>query len=202
MNGEQDQVLYAGRRRIAAARKVTSNGADRIRRFVPFLTAVSVLIAQIGVPQPVLAAGNPPPVQTYYIPIPEDQAATAFVAINGANGSGTQNTYVSIAAAGFGTRIYYDQWENGYDSDIANPVNLYSGGNTGGTQIWGDGIAANGCVPNKGGVAVTCTTANDVINSGDVIILSSVVDSATTATVIDYDARDKIGASSPMRWTV
>lgn len=50
-----------------------------------------------------------------------------------------------------GTIVYYDQWENGYDSDIANPLNLYSGSNTGGTQIWGDGIASNGCVPNKTG---------------------------------------------------
>ncbi len=198
MAGISDSVIFVRGRNLAAVRKLTRMGATLFRRCLPFFTAVSVLIAQIGVPQPVLAAGNPPPVQTFYVPVPEDQAETAFVAINGTNGSGTQNTYVSIAAAGFGTRIYYDQWENGYDNDIANPVNLYSGSNTGGTQIWGDGIAANGCVPNKSGVAVTCTDANDVINSGDVIILSSAVNPATTATVMDFDARDKIGASSPI----
>ena len=198
MGGNKDLADSAQGRSFAVARKFARSGATHFQRLVPLVTAVTVLAAQVGVPQPAFAAGNPPPVQTFYIPIPEDQAQTAFVAINGADGSGTQNTYVSIAAAGFGTRIYYDQWENGYDSDIANPVNLYSGSNTGGTQIWGDGIAANGCVPNKSGVAVTCTNANDVINSGDVIILSSAVDPATTATVMDFDARDKIGASSPI----
>ncbi len=72
---------------------------------------------------------------------------------------------MSIAVAGFVARIHYDQRENGYDSDIANPGNLNSGGNVGGIQIWGVGIAANGRVPNKVGVAVTFTDANDVINS-------------------------------------
>ncbi len=59
--------------------------------------------------------------------------------------------YNSIAVNENSTLVYYDQWENGYDSDIANPTNLYSASNLGGTQVWGNGVAADGCAPNIAG---------------------------------------------------
>ena len=147
------------------------------------------------------STANPPPVQIFYIPIPEDQAANTFEAINSGQG-GNQNTYISIAAVANGTIVYYDQWENGYEGDIANPLNLYSGSNTGGTQIWGDGIASNGCVPNKNGVAIACTNANDLINAGNVIVLDSNIEPTPAGmAIIDFDARDKIGTSKPIAMT-
>ena len=71
-----------------------------------------------------------------------------------------------------GTLVYYDQWENGvdtnnhYDDDIANPDDLYSSANTDGTQIWGDGLAHNGTCPG---------TTDDLITAGMVINLTNTV---------------------------
>ena len=62
------------------------------------------------------------------------------------------------------TIIYYDQWENGFDADIANPINIYSVGIPGCTQIWGDGNSANGFPPG---------IPRDIIYSGTVIVLNN-----------------------------
>ena len=83
---------------------------------------------------------NPAPVQTFYVTLPEDQALTVLDAINSAANSPTY-TYFSIAVGADNALVYYDQWENGYDSDIANPTDLYSASNLDGTQIWGNGEA-------------------------------------------------------------
>ena len=50
-------------------------------------------------------------------------------------------TYFSIAVAVTGTYVYYDQWEDGYAGDIANPTGaeIYSATNLDGVQIWGNG---------------------------------------------------------------
>lgn len=129
------------------------------------------------------------PVQTFYVPFPEAQLLQGLQAIaatgDGSTPANPMSTYVSIAAAAGGTIVYYDQWENGYDADISNPANLYSVSNPGGTQIWGDGNAANGAPPGIPG---------DVISAGTVIILNNQLSSATPLN-IDFDGRDKIAAT-------
>ncbi|MBL8392461.1 MAG: DUF11 domain-containing protein, partial [Candidatus Accumulibacter sp.] len=144
---------------------------------------------------------NPAPTQVFYVPFPEDQLLAGLQAIE--SGSGSTNpsspvqTYISIAASANNTIIYYDQWENGYDVDIANPNDLYSAINTGGTQIWGDGDISNGAAP-----GVT-TNPGDVINAGTVIVLNTVggVNTATLQSVIDFDGRDKIAATKSVAVT-
>ena len=133
---------------------------------------------------------NPTPAQLFYVPFPEDQLLQGLQAIDAGNSSADPTnpvtTYISIAAVADGTIIYYDQWENGYDADIANPANLYSSpGNTGGTQIWGDGNPANGAPPGIG---------SDLIDAGTVIILNNNV-TTTNLSAIDFDGRDKIAAT-------
>jgi hypothetical protein len=135
-------------------------------------------------------AANPAPVQLFYMPFPEDQLLTGLQAIESGGSGNTPvspvTTYISIAAVANGTIIYYDQWENGYDSDIANPVDLYSTpGNTDGTQIWGDGNVANGFPPGVPG---------DLINAGTVIILNNDINTANLL-AIDFDGRDKLAAT-------
>ena len=134
---------------------------------------------------------NRPPAQTFYIPIPEDNLLTALNVISPAAIDPVQ-TYVSLAVFVDGTFIYYDQWENGYDRDIANPNNLYSSANLGGTQIWGDGDPSNGFPPGY---------PSDVLKAGDVIILNNAVKSTTRQSVIDWDGGDKIGATKPIAVT-
>jgi hypothetical protein len=86
-----------------------------------------------------------------------------------------------------GTLIYYDQWENGYDSNITNPTNIYSIGNPGGTQIWGDGIDENGAAPGITG---------DIFKAGDIVVLRNVVPTNPRGTQIYFDGGDKIGATT------
>jgi len=139
-----------------------------------------------------VSAANPVPSQYFYVPFPEDQLLAGLQAIeSGGSGSTPANpvtVYISIAPLANNTIIYYDQWENGYDGDIANPANLYSAVNLGGTQIWGDGDPSNGIPPGF---------ATDVINAGSVIVLNNALNT-TTLTAIDWDGRDKIAATKPV----
>ena len=131
---------------------------------------------------------NPVPVQFFYVPLPEEQILQSLQTLN-TNGNSSVNpiqTYISIAAIADNTVIYYDQWENGFEPDIANPLNIYSNSNPGGTQIWGDGNPANGAPPGF---------PSDIINSGTVIILNNPVNTTTRQTDIDFDGGDKIAAS-------
>ncbi len=149
----------------------------------------------VGLRLPTAEAANPAPVQVYYVTLPEADALTVLSAINTAAISPI-TTYFSIAIGVSGTYIYYDQWENGYDSDIANPANLFSSGNPGGTQIWGNGKGSDGCAPNKNGTPITCSDANDVFTSGDVIIPNNAIPLPRNSNTLLFDARDKIGASN------
>lgn len=133
---------------------------------------------------------NPVPVQFFYVPLPEEQILQALQTVNTSSGGITSTnpvqTYISIASIADNTVIYYDQWENGFEPDIANPMNLYSISNPGGTQIWGDGNPANGAPPG---------IPSDIINSGTVIILNNAVNTTTRQSVIDFDGGDKIAAT-------
>jgi uncharacterized repeat protein (TIGR01451 family) len=117
-------------------------------------------------------ADNPAPVQIFYLPLPESDALTVLNAIH-SDADPPMYTYFSIAVGFDNTYVYYDQWEDGYAADIANPTpsELYnSATNPAGVQIWGNGLAADGCAPNINGVAFTCTDGADALNSGDNII--------------------------------
>ncbi|MGZ8964379.1 SdrD B-like domain-containing protein, partial [Methylomagnum sp.] len=117
----------------------------------------------LGAVQPVWAVTYTT-VQAFYVPLPENKLLDMFTDINGADGSGdspapvspvTSNT--SIAPSTNGTVIVYDHWEDGYETDINNPVQSS-------TEIWGDNNAANGKPPGF---------ANDLINAGNVFILTN-----------------------------
>ncbi|MBP6786366.1 MAG: DUF11 domain-containing protein [Candidatus Promineofilum sp.] len=130
------------------------------------------------------------PVQVFYITEPEGDVLPAMGIINSAAVS-PMVTKISIAISSANTLVYYDHWENGFANDIANPTvgEIYaSPGNLGGVQIWGDGNTANGAPPGFPG---------DLLNSGNVIILedNSVV-VPNLATTIDWDGKDKIGATN------
>lgn len=163
-----------------------------LRKFLLWKTAITTLVFLVmmfATPLSIIAQStNPVPVQFFYVPLPENQILQALQTIN-TNGTASTNpvqTYISIAAIADNTVIYYDQWENGFDADISNPLNLYSITNPGGTQIWGDGNPANGAPPGIPG---------DIINSGTVIILNNPVTTTTRQSVIDFDGGDRIAAT-------
>src|ERR1043165_3750344 len=78
-------------------------------------------------------------VHEFFLPMPESQILQTFNALE----SGVSNTLdstFSVVVTGSGTVVYYDQWEDGYETDLAHPVQAS-------TKIWGDGNNANGIAP-------------------------------------------------------
>lgn len=121
-----------------------------------------------------------PAVQFFYIPKKEADIRSGLYAVNTAFGLiGNIRTVVSLTVSTDNTIIYYDHWEDGYESDLNNPTQST-------TKIWGDNDPSNGIPPGY---------TTDVLNAGNIITLDNVVNVANTATTIDYDGEDKIGAS-------
>src|SRR5271154_3825312 len=119
-------------------------------------------------------------VQDFYLPMPEQQIYEANSAIVSGTGSTIASTF-SIIVTGNGTVIYYDQWEDGYETDLSNPTQPT-------TQIWGDGNDAHGIPPgfahNPLGLA-----------AGTVITLTNNVTLPRNPSTILWDARDHIAAT-------
>ncbi|MBY0280139.1 hypothetical protein K2Z84_32805 [Candidatus Binatia bacterium] len=162
------------------------------RRSILTRVLYTSILSLLLLPAAAAHAANPTPAQLFYVPFPEDQLLQGLQSINASDPRDPVTTYVSIAAVADGTILYYDQWENGYDADIANPANLYANpGNLGGTQIWGDGNPANGAPPGL---------PSDLIDAGTVIVLKNDVTS-TNLTAIDFDGRDKIAATKTVAVT-
>ena len=130
-----------------------------------------------------LFAANPPPVQIFYVPAPEDDAFAALQGIFPGSSpfpiTEPMVSFTSISVIAEGTILYYDQWEDGYEIDISNPTQAS-------TQVWGDGNPANGAPPGFAG---------DTFGSNAVIILRSNVNLATRQSVVDFDGGDKFGAT-------
>ena len=160
-------------------------------------------------------ASNPAPLQTYYISLAEDDILALFDDSDPAGGTWPDPisplrsvTYISIGTDG--TLVYFDQWEDGgYESDIANPTsNVFNASsNPDGSQVWGDGVLANGCPPNVSNTPNPCLAPeDDIFENGDVIVLDNFVNinGTTSATYsrdpseIFFDGGDKFGTSLPV----
>ena len=186
------QLLSILRRRATLSSLPFTTSYTALRPYRRPLLLLYSLVLSLFLYQTALAA-NPVPVQTYYIPLPEDQVFSVLENIfPGRNicGGGTSDvtdpiiTYVSIAARTSNTIIYYDHWEDGFEDDIANPIQPT-------TEIWGDGNVSNGAPPN---------VANDQINANTVIILNNAIATGGRGT-LDFDGGDKIASSKAIAAT-
>jgi len=125
-------------------------------------------------------------VESYFIPGPEGQILQSLQSIDcgGATSSPDDpvHTYVSIGIVEDGVRIYYDQWENGYETNLAFPSQLFGENKT---QIWGDDDPLNGIPPGY---------TRDILVAGGSIILDNEVVSTTTQSVTDFDGGDRIAS--------
>ena len=120
-------------------------------------------------------------VQEFYLPMPEQQINTANNAIISGTSSSILSTF-SIVVTASGTVIYYDQWEDGYETDLSNPTQSS-------TQIWGDGNTNNGVAPGY---------PNDILPAGAVITLTNTVTQPRNPSQFLWDARDRIAASKAL----
>jgi uncharacterized repeat protein (TIGR01451 family) len=178
----------------ATLRPTALRSANRlaVSRWLAFAALCAVWIGLAA--KPVIAA-NPPPVQVFYVPIPEDQAFTSLAAMfpgNAACGvvgfaevAEPITTYNSISILAEGTIIYYDHWEDGFETDISHPTQPSS-------QIWGDGVVGNGRPPNIN---------SDLLAPNTVLVLRSDVTLADRQFDIDFDGGDRIAASRTIAFT-
>ncbi len=125
-------------------------------------------------------------VQTFYVPITEEQIRTWEDGIYGGTIGDDVNTVISITATFNDSVIYYDQWEDGYEDDISNPVQST-------TLVWGDRNAANGAPP--GCSADAC----DVVSAGTVIALQNAMPAnPRDQGNIFFDAGDKFASTGQL----
>ena len=119
-------------------------------------------------------------VHDFYLPLPEAQIRATMLSLAPKTGT-TLESIFSIVVTGPGTIIHYDQWEDGYETDVNNPLQRA-------TQIWGDGNDANGTPPGY---------ASDPsgLPTGAVIALRNLVSLPRNPAVFLYDARDRVTAS-------
>ena len=87
-------------------------------------------------------------------------------------------TTISIAIQKSNTRVNFDHWEDGPEADLTSPVQPSS-------EIWGDGNAANGIPPGFG-----LTDADDVLISGDIIVLTNTVTLPRDPATLFFDGGD------------
>ena len=122
-------------------------------------------------------------VHDFYLPLPEAQIRQTFTAIE--NNIGTRiDSVFSVVVTGEGTQIYFDHWEDGYEINLANPLQSS-------TEIWGDGDNGNGIAPGF---------ANDPagLDSGAVLSLRNYVDLPRNPSNILYDGRDRMAATKAL----
>lgn len=171
-------------RRLPSLPRAVAAGVTRSRwlRLALALSLLAGAFTILSVSAPPALAG-PPPVITSYVPLPTDDYATALNSVNSSAGS-VMNERIGITIAGDGAIVYYDHWEDGYESDIANPPV----GST--THVWGDGDISNG------NAATHCATscAGDLLSAGDVIILSNQVTTPRNSTIF-FDGSDKVAST-------
>lgn len=136
-------------------------------------------------------SGGTASLASYYLPYREDHILTSLATIydESSCGGGVPESispiqsYNSISIAFDDTIIFYDHYEDntisGYETDVRTPTQKE-------TEIWGDGILLNGVAPGD---------TDDILNSGEVIILSDFVDTGTLGSEVVYGGRDKFSSS-------
>ncbi len=159
------------RSRNKHASRSRSRGPLGVTAAALVMAQVAALLVVFGIQLPTRPpqGPGPEPFVTVYVPLSEGDYMTALRNGTGRPGSigTTARTTISITAAAADSVIYYDQWENGFETTINDPA-VTSG--AGATLVWGDGNTANG------DVTPFCPRCSaDIIPAGGVITLNNSV---------------------------
>ncbi len=147
----------------------------------------ALLVLILGLGWGVCAVHGANVLQTFYVPLPEDQMQITLNAVDAYRGyiGNEMRSAISMVVGTDATMLYYDHWEDGYEDDITAPTQTTS-------QVWGDGNAANGYPPGFPG---------DLLDAGDVVRLESTIDVTRNSVTIEYDGRDKVATTYPIAMT-
>lgn len=121
-----------------------------------------------------------PIVQEWFVPQPEAQLRQDYAVLAPAINSIT-DTVIAVTVPVVGTKVVYDQWEDGYETDLANPTQTT-------TQIWGDGNNVNGKPPGF---------VNDPasFSAGALVLMRNNVTLPRNAATLLFDGRDRLGST-------
>ncbi|MEL6893561.1 MAG: SdrD B-like domain-containing protein, partial [Actinomycetota bacterium] len=119
-----------------------------------------------------------------YVPLAEQEISDGLFSIFPAGASAADDVVstISITASAAGALIYWDHWEDGYEADLTMPVSAT-------TEVWGDGVAANGMRPGA------ADATEDVIDLGEVIFLQDAVELPRDPDQIFFDGNDKVAST-------
>jgi hypothetical protein len=166
------------------------------------LRMTSSLIVACGVlsmsmlPSQVAATAVAFPVQTYFVPLPEELVLDGVFKVlhkRAVTRNGPYPSVVTLLSATISidnTVIFYDHHEDGFEADVVRSSQAS-------TEIWGDGNAANGCAPGT----VPCTDATDILKTGSAIVIQNEVPMPRNNSQFMYDGGDRIQASFPIAVT-
>jgi hypothetical protein len=146
-------------------------------RFRSFLALLGVSL--------VYSQNRYPIVQSYFVPLPEDDLLTSFQSINNDPDLGARSpvtSTISIAISSTNMIIIYDHWEDGYELDPARPSQST-------TEIWGDRNIANGAPPG------VWSNQDDVLTGGRAIIIQNNVPIPRDKNLILFDGGDRVSAT-------
>ena len=146
---------------------------------------VAVALALLAVPNAMAQSVA----QTYFVPIPEEHVFSWAGSIDDGTfpPSDEIHTVISLSIVFDNTILWWDHWEDGFETDIANPDPA------GTTEIWGDMTAANGAPPGCG------ADACDLLSSGDTVFSESdIFANPRDPAVFFYDGMDKFAVSDPI----
>lgn len=155
-----------------------------LRPFILLSVLCGLLLIQASLVAQTTPSELPAPVQTYFIPLPEDDLLIGMDKLNPDINSPT-HTVVSIVVGANDLIIYYDHWEDGYEVDISKPRRSSS-------QIWGDGRPANGAPPGF---------PDDLLNAGDVIVLENDIVVPRDPDIFAFDGKDRFSSTDPVAVT-
>ncbi len=119
--------------------------------------------------------------KTYYMPFPEDTNYLKEALYQASDNTPSHSTVVrnvtSIVAPYPNTIIVYDEWEDGYEVDISNPIQST-------TKIWGDGVLTNGIAPGY--------PSDILVSSASIILDNNFVYVPRNPANIYFDGKDKV----------
>jgi hypothetical protein len=107
--------------------------------------------------------------------------------------SGDVTSMIAFAVSTKGTIIWYDHWEDGFETDITGVLQ-------GSTEVWGDEDCSNGSYQDA--IGEDCT--NDYLEAGQsIVIMDKFSHSGRNSNnpTIEHDGGDKILATSPIAIT-
>lgn len=148
--------------------------AGRVSRGSPLLAGLLAGFFTAGATQAL------PIAQEWFVPQPEAQIRQDYLVL-ASNTNTITDTVIAVTIPIPGTKIVLDQWEDGYEVDLGNPVQSSS-------QIWGDGNDANGKPPGY-------TNDPASFTAGSVIIMRNQVPLPRNPAILLYDGRDRFGST-------